>query len=88
MLFFFERYDLLFPNRHMLILFNGVSFGLFHLFYGNWVAPIMSTFGGCLFAYRYHVSRSLPIVTVEHGLWGNFLFSVGLGWYFYSGAIH
>jgi hypothetical protein len=24
---------------------------------------------------------------VEHGLWGCFAFTVGLGWYVYSGAI-
>ncbi len=26
-------------------------------------------------------------VSIEHALWGNFLFTVGIGWFFYSGAI-
>jgi hypothetical protein len=26
-------------------------------------------------------------VALEHALWGNFLFTTGIGWYFYSGSI-
>lgn len=85
--FFFHRYQSLFPSGNWLIMANGVSFGLFHLFYANWLAPLLSFFGGLLFAYRYHRSRSLPVVAIEHGLWGNLLFTVGVGWYFYSGSI-
>ena len=85
--FFFQRYSDLFASSHSLIFFNGLSFGLFHLFYANWYAPILTFIGGWLFAYRYQVTRSLPIVALEHSLWGNLLFTTGLGWYFYSGSI-
>lgn len=85
--FFFQRYKDLFASSQSLIFFNGLSFGLFHLFYANWYAPILSVFGGWLFAYRYSVTQSLPIVALEHSLWGNLLFTIGLGWYFYSGSI-
>jgi membrane protease YdiL (CAAX protease family) len=66
---------------------NAISFSLAHLFYSNWVALLLSFLGGYLFAWRYHRSQSLPLVSLEHALWGDFLFTVGLGWYFYSGAI-
>jgi membrane protease YdiL (CAAX protease family) len=66
---------------------NALSFGLSHLFYGNWVAPVLAFFGGLLFAWRYQTSRSLGTVVIEHALWGDFLFTTGIGWYFYSGAI-
>lgn len=86
--FFFHRYRSLFEDRPLgLIFLNAFSFGLSHLFYGNWVAPVLSFFGGLLFAWRYQNTRSLPAVCVEHAVWGNFLFTVGIGWYFYSGSI-
>ena len=85
--FFFHRYGKLFSRPVTLIIVNGICFGWAHLVYGNWVAPVISTLGGFLFAYRYLQSRSLLVVGIEHGLWGNFLFTVGLGWYFYSGSI-
>lgn len=85
--FFFHRYGLLFPGRRSLIIVNGLSFGLAHILYGNWLSPVLSTCGGLLFAFRYSQSRSTLIAAIEHGLWGNFLFTVGYGWFFYSGAI-
>ena len=86
--FFFARYRSLFPNPIVLVAVNGLSFGLAHLLYGNWIAFVLSTLGGFLFAYRYLRTGSLFAVSVEHGLWGDFLFTVGVGWYLYSGAIH
>lgn len=85
--FFFQRYKDLFSSSQSLIFFNGLSFGMFHLFYANWYAPILTVLGGWIFAYRYTTTRSLPIVALEHSLWGNLLFTIGLGWYFYSGSI-
>ena len=85
--FFFHRYRSLFGSSRQMIVANALSFGLAHLFYGNWVAPVLSFVGGLLFAWRYHATRSLPLVSIEHALWGNYLFTVGIGWYFYSGAI-
>lgn len=85
--YFFHRYHSIFANPRQMIQMNAISFSLAHLFYNNWVALLLSFLGGYLFAWRYHRSRSLPLVSLEHALWGDFLFTVGLGWYFYSGAI-
>ncbi len=85
--FFFQRYTGLFSSEKQLIIFNGLSFSLFHLFYGNWVAPILTMAGGWLFAWRYANTRSLVLVSLEHGLWGNMLFTLGVGHFFYSGTI-
>jgi membrane protease YdiL (CAAX protease family) len=86
--FFFARYGDLFSHPVTLIACNGLSFGLAHLVYGNWMAVALSTLGGWLFAYRYHRTRSLLLVGLEHGLWGDLLFTIGIGWYLYSGSIH
>jgi uncharacterized protein len=85
--FFFHRYGSIFPGAAALILFNGISFGLFHLWYANVIAPLFSVAAGMLLAYRYVKTRSLIIVTIEHSLLGIFLYIIGLGWFFYSGSI-
>jgi membrane protease YdiL (CAAX protease family) len=85
--FFFHRYAPLFARPAGLIAVNALGFGVAHLIYGNWVAVSLTTLGGALLAYRYHETGSLLVVSFEHGLWGNFLYTVGAGWYLYSGAI-
>jgi uncharacterized protein len=85
--FFFHRYGSIFSGPAALILLNGISFGLFHLWYANVIAPLFSVFAGMILAYRYVKTRSLIIVTIEHSLLGIFLYVIGLGWFFYSGSI-
>lgn len=85
--FFFRRYAPLFPRPAALIAASAISFGLAHALYGNLVAPPLSALGGAVFAWRYQRHGSLTAAGLEHGLWGDFLFTSGLGWFFYSGAI-
>lgn len=85
--FFFHRYKNLFQNKFVLIIINGLCFGLAHLFFGNYLAVIMSTIGGIMFAHTYHKTSSIIPVVIEHALWGDLIFTIGLGQYFYSGAI-
>ncbi|MEW5911197.1 MAG: CPBP family intramembrane glutamic endopeptidase [Thermodesulfobacteriota bacterium] len=85
--FFFDRYRSLFPNQTAMIVGSALSFGLAHCLYGNWIAPVLSAAGGIIFGYRYLRSQSLVAAGLEHALWGNFLFFIGLGWFFYSGSI-
>jgi membrane protease YdiL (CAAX protease family) len=85
--FFFHRYGPLFSHPAVLILVNGLSFGLAHILYANWIAPVLASIGGWLFAWRYHRTGSVMAAGIEHALWGNFLFTIGVGWYFYSGAL-
>lgn len=85
--FFFQRYRSVFPGSLSLIMFNGLSFGLFHLWYANIIAPIFSIFAGMILAYRYLKTKSLLAISIEHSLMGIFLYIVGLGWFFYSGSI-
>ncbi len=85
--FFFHRYAALLPRPSTLIFASGLVFGLAHLFFGNWLAPLLTTLGGFLFASTYQRSDSTLQAFLEHSLWGDFLFTVGLGWYFYGGSI-
>lgn len=86
--FFFHRYERLFRREWALIVVNGLAFGVAHVFFGNWLAPALTALGGMLFAFTYSRARSLLPVVVEHGLWGDFIFTIGLGWFFYSGSIN
>lgn len=85
--FLFHRYDALFPSTRAKVVASSVAFGVAHIIFANWVAPIMTTIGGVQFSRTYAKTGSTLHVTVEHGLWGCFAFTVGLGWYVYSGAI-
>lgn len=85
--FLFHRYRPLFRRTRHVVVASGIVFGLAHIFLANWIAPLLSTIGGFLFALTYAKTRSTLQASLEHGLWGDFLFTLGLGWYFYGGAV-
>lgn len=85
--FFFTRFEPIFPKPVMMILASGLAFGFAHILFQNWVAPILCVVGGIIFAMTYQKHRSLLLVTLEHALYGDFIFTLGLGRYFYHGAI-
>ncbi|MBN8543381.1 MAG: CPBP family intramembrane metalloprotease [Alphaproteobacteria bacterium] len=84
--YFFERYKPLFPSRGAMITASALAFGFAHIILQNWVAVGLTTIGGFYFACTYHKRRSMALVWAEHALYGCFLFTIGLGTYFYSGA--
>ncbi|MEM7144513.1 MAG: CPBP family intramembrane glutamic endopeptidase [Verrucomicrobiota bacterium] len=85
--FFFHRYRELFKSERMMIIASALAFGLAHVFLANWIAPVFATAGGLLFGWTYARSQSTLAAGLEHALWGNVLFTTGLGWYFYAGSI-
>lgn len=86
--FFFHRYSKIFKTRKHLILASGICFGMLHLFFFNTFAIVLGTFGGLMFSYTYSKSNSVVAASIEHALWGDLIFTIGLGVYFFSGAIH
>lgn len=85
--FFFERFAPFFKTDRACILASAVVFAYAHVLFINFVAPVFSFAGGLIFAHTYARTRSLALVTIEHGLYGNVLFLIGLGWYFWAGAL-
>lgn len=85
--FFFERYAPLFPARWALILASAAAFAFLHIVFRNSLAVSLTFAGGLLFAWRYSVTQSLATSCVEHALYGCWLFTIGLGRYFYEGTI-
>ena len=84
--FFFERYRTLFPNSVLLIVVSAVAFSFAHIIFRNPIAVIFTLVGGLLFAWRYSETGSLFTSSFEHALYGCWMFTVGLGQYFYKGA--
>ncbi len=85
--FFFSRYGGIFARRWTMIAASGIAFALAHVIFQNWVAPLLCLAGGILFARTYDATRSLALVSLEHALYGCMIFTVGLGRYFYHGAV-
>lgn len=85
--FFFMRYQHLFPKPLLLIVMSGVAFGFAHILFHNWIAPLMCLIGGIIFALTFAKHRSLLLVIIEHALYGDFMFTIGLGRYFYHGSV-
>jgi membrane protease YdiL (CAAX protease family) len=84
--FFFHRYGGLFATARGRVLASGLIFGWAHIVVNNLLAVPLAAIAGILFASTYERSRSTLLVSLEHALYGDFLFSVGLGSLFYSTA--
>lgn len=84
---FAHRYLKLFRGNFMLAMVtNAALFAFSHLIFESWVTIVVSFAGGLIFAYRYFTYRSFWGVCLEHALYGNLIFTVGLGRYFLIGV--
>lgn len=81
--FFFHRYQAIFQRPWALIAASAAVFGYVHIILGNLLAVVLCAIGGVFFGWTYLRSRSLLTVTIEHALYGGFIFTVGLGKFFY-----
>jgi membrane protease YdiL (CAAX protease family) len=84
--FFFHRYRRLFGQGVATVVASALLFGFVHIVFGNWISILLSSVGGMLFARTYFHSGSLALVCIEHALYGNFIFTIGLGEFFYHGT--
>jgi membrane protease YdiL (CAAX protease family) len=83
--FLFHRYRRLFKGGWM-ILASAAAFSFMHIVFKNPLALLLTFGGGILFAKTYEDTRSLVISLIEHALYGNYVFTLGLGKYLYLGA--
>ena len=77
--FYFQRYQSLIPNIKLFIFINAVVFTLAHLFFKNILVIILTFLGGLLFAFTYKKTKSTLLVSIEHAIYGCWLFTVGMG---------
>ncbi|NCU74318.1 MAG: CPBP family intramembrane metalloprotease [Candidatus Fonsibacter lacus] len=81
--FFFKRYGNLFKNKKVLIFVNAFLFSFAHIIYLNPIVILFTFIGGLIMAESYSRHNSLIKVSIEHGLYGDIVFTSGLGAYFY-----
>ena len=84
--YFLQRCAPLFGKGWLVIAASALAFGFVHIIFGNWISVVLSTIGGVLFALTYLQSGSLLLACIEHALFGNFIFTIGLGQFFYHGT--
>jgi len=78
-IFFFYRYKKLSKNTQLLYLANALLFSLAHLFFQNTYVFVFTFLGGYLFSYTYHKTKSWIWVSIEHAIYGGWIFTLGLG---------
>jgi uncharacterized protein len=81
--FIFHRYRQVFTGRWAMIGASTGAFALAHAPFGHWMSVLLSASGGVLFAYTYQRTGSVLASAAEHALYGCFIFTIGLGSYFY-----
>lgn len=84
--FVFHRYRRVVGDGAPLIVLSAAAFSLAHVVLGNGWAVVLTIPAGLLFAWTYHRTRSLLTSGLEHALYGDWVFTLGLGVYFYHGA--
>ena len=83
--YFFERFKFLFSKPWQMIVVAGMFFCFAHILFNNFVALIFTLIGGLLFAWRYQKTDSWLISSLEHALYGNLLFTIGIGRFLVAG---
>lgn len=81
--FYFYRYADIFKSPNILIIVNSFLFSIAHLMFNNYFALILTFAGSFMFATTYLNSKSTIIASIEHSIYGNWIFTVGIGKYFY-----
>jgi len=86
--YFFHRFKPLFASNTAMIVASAILFGFVHIIFGSWISIALTVVGGFLFGLTYRRSDSMLLACLEHALFGDFIFTIGLGRYFYHLARH
>jgi membrane protease YdiL (CAAX protease family) len=54
-------------------------FSLGHIFFKNALVMVLTFLGGILFALTFNKTKSTLLVSIEHAIYGSWLFTVGMG---------
>lgn len=84
---FFHRYADLFPGNFLKILSSALFFSFGHILYKSALVLILTFIAGLIFGYSYYKTKSLLWSSIEHALYGVWLFVSGLGFLFLSSTI-
>ena len=77
--FFDARYKVFFTRHWLFILVNGLVFSFAHIIFWNPLVLCFTFIGGLFFAITYDKTKSTLLVSIEHAIYGSWLFTVGMG---------
>lgn len=83
--FLFKRYGEVFNDKKYLVHASALVFSFGHIIYYNPYSMLLSLAGGYFFAATYRRTKSLFAASFEHALYGCFLYTIGLGRFFFTG---
>lgn len=70
-------------NEKQAMIVNALLFGILHLIFHNPVAVAGGTLTGLFWYQTYRHTGSLWAVSLEHAMYGNLIYTIGFGHYFY-----
>lgn len=77
--FFFQRYQSLFNNELIFITANACLFSFAHILFLNEYVIALTLAGGFAFSLTFRKSNSLLFTSMEHALYGSWIFTLGMG---------
>jgi len=83
---FYRRYAEQFSSRASRTTANIALFAWLHVFFPTPPSIALSIVLGAFLTHTYERTRSFRLVWLEHSLYGNFVFTIGLGHWFYYPA--
>ncbi len=81
--FLFYRYRTIFKTKRMFILASSVSFSFVHIVYYSPISIILTLFLGIYLSTTYLKTKSVLFTSIIHSIFGNLIFTIGLGSYFW-----
>ena len=58
---------------------NAILLSLAHIFFRSTLVMFLTFIGGILFAFTFNKTKSTLLVSIEHAIYGCWLFTVGMG---------
>ena len=81
--FIFRRSQQVLGNGWLIIFASASVFSFAHIFYYHPVSMLLTFIMGLYLAWIYQKNHSVLFVAFLHGLYGNMVFTIGLGHYFW-----
>ena len=81
--YFYHRFNNLWGGKYVQHLINALLFSFSHIIFRNWLVLVFTFLASLLFSYTFTKTKSLMAVFIEHAIYGNMVFTMGLGEFFY-----
>jgi membrane protease YdiL (CAAX protease family) len=81
--FLYHSYKLVFNKDVLFILASSISFSFVHIVYYSHISIILTLLLGLYLAVTFLKTKSVLFTSILHGIFGNLIFTIGLGSYFW-----